>query len=72
MMASIHIGAPALAPAACTKETSRHDPALQAAYRDKARTMDRPGLCGCDGTTHRNDRIARQHGIPRTTPGPCN
>lgn len=72
MKAFIHIGLFALALVACTKETDCHDPALEAAYRDKACTMDCPGVCGCDGKTYCNDCIARQHGIPRTTPGPCN
>ncbi len=65
----LHIASVALVLSSCGKESSCYDPALKAV--DRVCTMDCPSVCGCDGKTYCNDCIAKQNGIPSSTPGSC-
>lgn len=48
----------------CTKDRSNcYDAALEAEYKDRACTMDCPGVTGCDGKTYCNACIAATNGI---------
>lgn len=52
-----------IASSSCHKNTGCYDKALEATYKDRACTMDCPGIKGCDGKTYCNTCIAAQHGI---------
>ena len=55
--------------ASCNKGSDCFDPTLKAESR--MCPMDCPSVCGCDGRTYCNDCIAKQNGIPSSTPGSC-
>jgi hypothetical protein len=69
MKKTLTLAAIVLLLAACSKEPTCYDPALKAEGR--ICPMDCPSVCGCDGKDYCNDCIAKQNGIPSSTPGRC-
>ena len=52
-----------IASSSCRKTTGCYDKSLEDAYRERACTMDYPGITGCDGKFYCNECVAAQHGI---------